>query len=341
MFSLAQLPRKLSAIKADIGNSNLRVRKDVLKDMRRSLGEESERSERISILQKVLKDEAAELRSDALLALCDYEANTSVSHVIACLRDSEIKVRQMALVAIGELAITDDERALSSIRPFLGASDPSLRYQALVALAQVSPVAARCELVDGLRDSDAEIAALSVRLSGEVSEISWESEPKIVDGLKLAAQHVDHRVRVAAQLLGGDFKIDMPRHEICALVNRTRKPPEPTDELWAIELAYKYDLRSTLPALRRRAYGLIGVSFDPSRFMALVVLCAFGDSEATERAKKQLLSKKIVNRHAVLEAIVSLKLASMGPHVERAISSGRFFEESLIESFRNMADSQP
>lgn len=336
MFGLAQLPRNLAAIKADFASTELRVRKDVLADMRRSQGDDSERLERIQVLQKFLSDESPQLRSDALLALCDYRSEASLPHVIARLKDSEIRVRQMALIAVGELAQGSEEQALSAIRPFLQARDPRLRYQALVALAQLKPTEARPELIACIRDKDPEIAALSVRLLGEVSEPSWEAAQDVVRGLKYAGQHSDARVRVAAQLLGGDFKIEMPRSEISALVNRTRRAPEPTDELWAIELAFRYDLQSTIPALRRRAFGLIGMSFDPARFMALVVLAAFGDAVALTRVEKQLASRKVVSRHAILEAILSLKLASMKPLVEKALIKGVFFEEALLKRFRNL-----
>ncbi len=199
---------------------------------------------------------------------------------------------------------------------------------------------AREPLLDAMTDDDPEVAALAVRLLGEVSESSWEKDEKIKKALQTAASHRDPRVRVAAQLLGGDFEVEMSRQEIKALVMRTRRPPEPTDELWALELAYRFELRELIPALKRRAYGLVGISFDPARFMALVVLSGFEDPEARLRVKKQLQSKKTVNRHAVMEAIITLRLASMVEAAEDALESELYFEEALRKKFRNFVQEE-
>src|SRR6478752_1814855 len=103
LFKLAALPRTLRAALADVQHSSPQVRRSAVRDLTR-FGEEPERSTAVAALQKALGDSDADVRADVILAFCDLGEHGVVPDLLRLLGDVQPRVRQMALLGLGELA---------------------------------------------------------------------------------------------------------------------------------------------------------------------------------------------------------------------------------------------
>lgn len=338
VFKVELLPRNLEACRRDLDHANVKVRLSSVRDLAR-VSENEDRTERILLLQRALGDESAEVRREALVALADLKAAEARDRVLSLLRDPEIKVRQMAVMCLGEIAKEGDEEVAGRLASLLRAGDPSIRYQALIAHGRVKPADASLDLLPALRDEDAEIRELSVRLVDEVllaggNGISSQLKEALVHA---ATEDENARVRLVAELLCAELGLVAPREMICLVIARRFRVREPRDEQRAVALAGRLELTDAAEDLRRRAFGRLGFSLDPFRWVALASLCRWGDKRAFEKLKAALGDRSPVDRMMALESLGdSGHPAALSLLRARSDNPGNLDPEVLAEALSNL-----
>ncbi len=331
MFKLPPLPRTLQAARADAAHPNVEVRISVAQDLAMPSAPE-ERAARVGLLEGLLQDADAKVRRAALVALADQEAVEATSAVLPLLSDGEPEVRQMAVMALGEIAEPGNAEVIARLVAFLATGAPPLRFQALSGLGRLSPAELRAALPRALGDADPEIRALSVRLLEErlLAEPDSELDDALRAGIEAAARDVDPRVSLVGQLLGAQLGLDVPHDALIDLVNGSRPARERRDEQLAIELCGRLGLRAASRGLRRRARGWFGMSFDPFRYQALASLSALGDGRASERIAKLLARGGLRERTLMVFAVGKVGLERFRPQLEALLDPpGRVDAEVL------------
>src|SRR4051812_19408408 len=133
MLGLPPLPRTAEAALRDAEHPSAVVRLSALRDLvRHAQGDARERAT-LAIIALLRSDPHAELRAEAAVALADAEAAGARQALLAALDDPTLRVRQMALLALGELGEPGDRALVERLGEELGALEPALRFQALVA----------------------------------------------------------------------------------------------------------------------------------------------------------------------------------------------------------------
>lgn len=283
---------------------------------------------RTDLLLSALSDEEARVRKGALLSLADVGATMHTELVARKLGDREIAVRQMAILALGELAEPGDEEMAGRIACFLRAGAPELRYQALLAHCRLLPEHAATDLGDALGDEDAEVRQLALRLIDELllEELRCKEAPLLIERAKVCARDGDPHVSLLAQLVCSELRLDVPTHRIEQVVAGKLQVREPRDEQWAIALCGQRGLRQALPALRRRAFGWLGISFDAHRFNALAALVLLGDEKAAQRLVRGLSVRNFADRTRAAQA-----LGESGHVAAQSVLKRLVGRESLID----------
>lgn len=302
MFKLELLARNLEACRRDLSHGEVKVRLAVVRDLARG---ESDQPERIRLLLSALSDQSAEVRRQTLVALADMQAPEARDRALSLLCDPEIRVRQMAVMCLGEIAGHGDDEVAGRVASLLRAGDPSIRYQALTAHGQLRPDEASGDLIRALQDEDGEIRELSVRLVDEVLVArGCEIGRKLKEALfRAAADDEEPGVRLVAELLCAELGIDAPREMIRQVIAQRFRVREPRDEQRAVTLAGRLGLADTSDDLARRAFGRFGFSMDPFRWSALASLCRMGDQRALDKLKTALRARSSVDRSMAVQSL--------------------------------------
>ncbi len=289
MFALSPLPRTLPAALRDARAAKAEVRRSALRDLVRHADGER-RSEVIACLAGVLTDDAEPtVRADAAVALADAAAGEAVAALLAATEDAHLRVRQLALVGLGELAEPGDPAVLAALDTALHHEAPALRYQALIGLIRLTEGDVGDLILAGTRDPDATVRHLAVRLleerlaaAGERGSTSSALELPAGAAARLRALLRDDapRVRLAAAILLARAGEEAGRAMIVEAVNAASGSFEADDEQAAVELAGTLRLEAARRGLTRRAFGWLGFSSDPSAFPARVALARCGDPRA-------------------------------------------------------------
>jgi HEAT repeat protein len=286
-FGLSSLPRTLDAALRDSGHEKFQVRLSALRDLGRLCAGPGRERAVAALRQALTEDPAPGARADAAILLADAGASECVPELLGRLRDEHERVRQMALIALGELAQPGDPAVLAALRGALTDERAALRFQALIALNRLLGSGAAKLLIDGTRDEDAEVRHVAFRLLEE----RWvggeaKSVPAVVLQRARAALRDDHAaVRLAAAILLCRLGDAGAGAEIVSAVNGRERVAFPEDEQAAIELAGELELQAARPGLVARAFGTWGFSRHPLRWQARVALARLGD----ERAKRAIL----------------------------------------------------
>lgn len=345
MFAFTPLPRNLEAGLRDAVASKPEVRCSALRDLVRH-ADGAARDRVIACLVGALTEDGdAGVRATAALALADIGATEALDALLAATDDVQLRVRQLALVALGEIATAPNPTVRAAFEAALVEEAPALRYQALVGLAQLGEGDLEARLLAGTQDPDATVRHVALRLleeqatRGDSDEASLEGhEPSAP--LRLPAP-VGARVRallgdaapevrlVAAVLLAraGDPAGD---ERLIEVVNGRPGRFDPEDEQLAVELVGLRRLAAARRGLQRRAFGWLGVTFDPTSFQARVALARWGD----ERAVRAIL-RGLEGRHRHVRTIAAVaagraRLVAARPLLEALASDPRRAEPAAV-----------
>jgi HEAT repeat protein len=295
MYGWSPLPRNASATLRDAAHIKARVRLSAVADLVRWARTE-EREVCVSrLMQLVEKDADLEVRAAAALALADAEATDGLPVLLRAAASGLPRLRQMALVAIGELAEPGNGEALAAVRIALASEAPALRFQGLVAAARLMPHDELSSwLVESLADGEARVRYIACRIIEE----RFLSEASVDETARRALEQKGLEEKLAARLSDTDADVVVaaavslaPRGSVAArevlvqALNRRRHFEQAEDEQAAIELCAKLGLDAARPGLTRRAFRGAWAGSSALAFQARVALARLGD----ERARQQIL----------------------------------------------------
>jgi HEAT repeat protein len=286
MLGFSPLPRTLEAALRDAEHAEQRVRLSALSDLKRWARQGAEPA--LSALERLLAaDPEPELRAGAALALADVDGRKHLEQLISATRDSDDKVRQMALLAVGELAAPEDEAARAAARAALDDAQPAIRYQALVALARLAREEAESAIVAATRDADAEVRHVAFRVAEEIfgDKPASEAPLLLLQRARAALRDDNPAVILAAAILLSVMADSAGTERVVEIINQPRPIKHVEDEVMAIELCGELRLQAATPGLERRAFGWMG-GRDPVSWHARVALAELGHA----RAKAVILS---------------------------------------------------
>lgn len=290
MYHWSPLPRTAAAALRDAGHAKPSVRLSAVADLGRCATGDAGDPCVERLLQLVQGDADVEVRASAALALADAGAASGLPSLVRAASQGEPRVRQMALVAIGELAERGDASACAALTASFESDAPALRFQALVAAGRVLPRAELSSWLErALDDSEGRLRYIACRIIEEqffcdadcdaASLRAWEE--------RLLA-HLDdgsEEVALAVALLLAPRGSPLARTRVVEAINRRRSFPQAEDEQAAIELCAELGLDAAAPGLRARAFGGVFGAGSALAFQARVALARLGD----ERARRYIL----------------------------------------------------
>jgi HEAT repeat protein len=313
MYGWSPLPRTLAAALRDVTHTEARVRLSAIADLERLCGGEG-RSEAVeALLGALARDRDHEVRSAAALALADARAEQGLDELLRAAEHDEPRVRQLALVAVGELATFGDAQALGVVRLGLGEAAPALRFQALLAASHLMPEPELLDiLIEACSDGEGRVRYLTSRLLEQLAtkRASAETAARVARGLEQLFHDADSEVRLSAAVALAQRGSLPARAQLVDALNGDT-PMQPEDEQAAIELCAEHRLEDAAPGLRRRAWGRWFKASSPFTFQARVALARLGD----ERARRVILeglsswSRPTRTRSAVAAGLAGLQEA--------------------------------
>jgi HEAT repeat protein len=312
MFGFSPLRRTLEAALRDAESRNEATRASALCELVHHA--EADRTIVLGVLERGLRDQAAQVRAAAAIGIADVRGTEALSSLLVTVEDEDSYVRQMALATIGELG---DRRAGERLRRALSDARPEVRFQAIIAFSRVVPEEAMDAIERSLSDTDASIRYIALRCAEENALGHDQSIP--TELLARAVQLLDDRdatVRVAAAVLlsrsgqraGVPLLVDVVRGRVT-----TR---EHEDEAAAVELLGELGVAEAVPHLERRAFGALGFGEGRFAWQALVSLARMGHLRARARIMRDLRSWSRDRRTLAVAAAGRAQLAEARPLVE-------------------------
>ncbi len=280
MFSPRLLPRTYAACLRDLKHKKLEVRLAAVRDLaRHAASEESERARR-ALCDALASDSAVAVRAEAAVGLADSGAREHLDELCDALEDEALRVRQMALVAVGELATTEDERAVRAVNALLRDAAPELRFQALIGARKLLPASEfLAATARAQKDEDDEVRYIALRLAEE-THADEDSVPRaLLNAALIGARDDSPRVRLIAALILVRAEHSSGTELLAELLNTIRLDLSLDDEAAAIALAGARGSETALPGLERRAFGGL-LSSSPLQWQARIALAQLGDSRA-------------------------------------------------------------
>jgi HEAT repeat protein len=282
MNPLSPLPRTLAAALRDAGHAKFKVRVSALRDLGR-LAKDADRKPALDALVKVLReDDAPGARAEAAVALADAEAREATEVLTLASRDENDYVRQMALLALGEVAAPGDPGAVAAVERALRDRAPSIRFQALIAWSRLLPERTLPPLLAALDDEDREVRYIALRLGEE----RGLSEP-LLERAQAALSDDAAEVQLAAAILLARAQHPAGHDVLVRAVNDGHGTRQPEDENAAVELAGDLALQAARRGLERRAFGGL-MRRDRFAWQARTALAKMGDRRAIDSIVKDL-----------------------------------------------------
>lgn len=337
MFKLASLPRTIEAALRDVEHESARVRRSAVRDLAR-FAAPPERRRAVVALERALTDKDPEVRADVVVAFCDLGERGVVPHLLRLLGDAQLRVRQMAVLGLGELAAPTDGEVVGRIGSFLSAGEPALRFQALSAWANLVPERLAEAVVERARDADAEVRALSMRLIEEhFVEAARELPSEIERAVRERLSDASPGVSLLAAIVLGRAGLPTDTELLRRAVGERTGLCEPADEQVAIELCGTLGVRAAVPALRRRAFGLFGWTRDPFLWQARVALAKLGDERARRSILEALGSRFWHVRAVAVDAAGKARLTAARPRLEELLSDPALDREQVETALSTLA----
>ncbi|HEY6079434.1 MAG TPA: HEAT repeat domain-containing protein, partial [Polyangiaceae bacterium] len=136
MLGFTPLPRTLEAALRDAEHERPDVRLASLSDLKRH-ARSGAAAALEALVRRLRSDPEPQVRAGAALAIADVDARVQLPALVEAAFDKESGVRQMALLAVGELADPTHKEACAAATRGLVDPVPAVRYQAVVALARL------------------------------------------------------------------------------------------------------------------------------------------------------------------------------------------------------------
>lgn len=278
MFSLSPLPRKVAAALSDVSNPKVSVRLSALRDLveHARTGD----SQAAQALQRALSDADESVRAAAAVGLADADRSEAVDVLSEVARqDPSLRVRQMGLLALGELGSKNTPAVVAVLDQARRSSHAAERYQALLGLHQLGSDHTEDAILDALGDSDAEVRRLALRIARarwSGAEFPGSVRARIAGLLEDPEPVVSAGAAVALAEMGD--RRGLPG--VYSLIARRVPGASPEEEQAAMEVVGELGLVEAMALLRRRAFPVL--ARDPLAYDARVALARLGDARARD-----------------------------------------------------------
>lgn len=340
MFRLNPLPRNLDAALADGRHPRPAVREAAARDLGRHAAGAA-RARVVAALERLLDGDPMEtVQATAAESLADAVAVESLPALTRAARGGSAKLRQMSLLALGEIlpqapGAAAVAEALGAVRAALEDELPGLRFQALLALENAAPDAEHAALLHALHDDDAEVRYLAVRLLDERIRRGASGQRSLVEHAEVALADSNASVRLAAALVVVSHGGQAASEEIVRALNARARIRHIEDEQAALEAVARYRLRDAIPGLRRRVHPLLGSA--SSAWLAWTAWAALGGERAQARILRQLRSRRRDRRTMAVLAVGKAGLQSARALLEANRDRREFAEvEATAEALRRL-----
>src|SRR5260221_13989924 len=283
MLGLARLPRSFDAALRDVQDQKGQVRLSAVHDLARHATTEEGGRAVAALIAALESDVSGQVRGAAAIALADAQARGGVDALLGAADDSHLHVRQMALIALGELGDRRDERVLDVVRQALRHDAPALRFQALIAASRLEASFAEEALLAATRDEDDEVRHVSFRLLEEratTSDLEVRPGRPVLAAAARGLADPELSVRLAAAILLGRAGDPSGARVIVEGVGARGARLDPEDEQAAIVLAGDLRLREAAPGLSLRAWGRLGFGRSRFAYEARIALAQMDDARA-------------------------------------------------------------
>lgn len=330
MLGFTPLPRTLEAALRDVEHPRADVRLATLADLKRHVRAGAAAAQ-AALVARLKGDPEPQVRAGAALALADIDARGELEVVLAAVADAEAAVRQMALLAAGELADARDAAAAAAATRGLVDRVPAVRYQAVVALARILGEAGLEPLLVGTRDADAEVRHVAFRVAEEVfGGLPPEQAPLVLVQRARGALRDDNlAVQIAAAILLAVLGDAAGRERVVEALNARQRIKHVEDEVIAIELCGELGLSAATPGLERRAFGLWG-GRTPVSWHARVALAELGNARAKSAILRGLSAWSRDARTLAVAAAGRARLAEAREALERMVGAPERAEPEAV-----------
>ena len=236
------------------------------------------------------------------------------------------RVRQVALLALGELAQHGDQTVVQASLDAIRSDLPALRYQGLVTLRHVQGIAAGETLARHLADRDDEVRWVAVRLLDELSvdQLAQHLVPSIAN----AAQDPNPKVAVAARLLLARVGQPGSAEALVPLLQGQFGHLDQHDELAAIRMVGQFRVVAAREALLKRAWPRFWET--PTTFVSRVALAELGDPRAIVSILADLHSNSRIKCARAIEPVGSLGLVAGRAKLKRLLDEPSGYDEDSI-----------
>jgi HEAT repeat protein len=285
MLGFTPLPRTLEAALRDAEHVRSDVRLATLSDLKRH-ARDGHTPALAALGDRLRRDPDPQVRAAAALSLADIDARSELALLVEAAEDAEPSVRQMALIAVGELAHAEHEGARGVATRGLVDPVPAVRYQAVVALARLLGEGALESLLVATRDADPEVRHVALRVAEEIfgGRSAAQVPLPLVQRARGALRDDNRGVQLAAAILLAVLGERVGEERLIEVINARQRIVHTEDEAIAIELCGQLRLSEATPGLERRAFGVLG-GRTPVSWHARVALAELGN----ERAKLAIL----------------------------------------------------
>ena len=336
MLGLPPLPRTIAAALRDSEHPREHVRTSALADLVRLSRLDATRAAAIPGMLRVLaKDPSAGLRAEAALALADADASEARGGLFSALEDVELRVRQFAVLALGELAEPGDAELAQRLLELSESSEAALRFQALVALERIAPERSEGALERGVEDTDDEVRAMAFRIAERRWPAGSAAPAWLTRAARSALSAASSNVRAAAAFALAAQRDPAANAVLVGVLDGSVRIGASDDLQTAIELAVTLGLDAARAPLARRAFGVFGVRSDPIAWHACVALARLGDARARQAILRRLAAFRYDVRTLAVAAAGQARLREARAQIEsfRADPS-RAAPEAVAEALR-------
>jgi HEAT repeat protein len=282
MLKPPPLTRSLPAALRDATHHKENVRVSAIADL--GLIANGDPSATVTLEHALTQDRSEDVRRAAALALADSNARGALTSLVSATADAAPRVRQMALLALGELGTAERPDIVAALQRALRDPLPGLRFQALSSLVALEHEVEE-SLTLALKDSDGQLRLLALRLLVDrpVAALS----PALRELIHAALNDSWSTLRMAAALVLTRHGDAAGSQVLCAVLNDPHVELDGEEEQLAIEAVAEGGLRAAVPGLRRRAnsgWWSPSLTQWPSR----AALASFGDADAQRQILRGL-----------------------------------------------------
>ena len=338
----APLARNFEAALRDLAHAKVAVRIEAAHDLGRHGA--AHEAEVVAALERALADDAdPNVRAAAASVLADVGASRSVPALLGALDDEALRVQEMALSALGELAraveedgiphtigAAVDERVLPAVERCLGHEDAPLRFQAVMAFTRLCPERSRvvAALLAALGDPDARVRHIALRMAEERGDEGGAVPAEVAARAAELVADPEPLVRVAAAIVAARGGFAAGHEVLVAAATRRLETTEAADEVAAVQLCGELGLQQATAGLERRAFGW---RRDPLSWHARVALAAMGHARAVGAVLRDLRSFSYTKRTLAVATAAQAGLVEALPVIEAMRGRPRRADADAVE----------